>query len=352
MALRQGEVRVAGKPKPNLLVDARSGRIVRANTAAARQYRYAESDLAGLPLSRLWPDADLALTQARAEGLTIWRHQRADGAPLDVRVEMKDQCSGDQRLVSLKVSEVSERAFLLALLESQSRFLELLAGGGPLHRLLEALVLAIERLSSGMIGSVLLLDEDGWHVRHGAAPSLPPAYWNAIEGARIGPAAGSCGTAMYSARQVIVTDIERDPVWKPYREAALRHGLRACWSTPIVSQDEKVLGAFALYYRDVRSPGEREKQLVKVATELAALAIERERAARGARRPGKHEQLSAREMQVLRSIVHGEPVKRIASSLGLTPSTVYAHRAAIFETLGVRSDVDLARYAVRHGLVD
>lgn len=157
---------------------------------------------------------------------------------------------------------------------------------------------------------------------------------------------------MYTARQVIVTDIERDPVWKPYREAALRHGLRACWSTPIVSQDKKMLGAFALYYRDVRSPGEREKQLVGVAAELAALAIERERAARGARRPGRHEQLSAREMQVLRSVVHGEPVKRIASSLGLTLSTVYAHRAAIFDKLGVRSDVELARYAVRHGLVD
>lgn len=254
--------------------------------------------------------------------------------------------------------KVSERAFSLALMESEGRVLEAIARGGPLERLLSDLVLAIERLSSGMRGSVLLLDADGVHLRHGAAPHLPPAYRKAIDGVRIGSAAGSCGTAVYTRKPVIVVDIQKDPRWRPYRQLAAQHGLRACWSSPIFSRDRRVLGAFALYYDQVRSPGKREKRLVQVASDLAAIAIERDMADRrleaaapeaqssrgaGTRAPRK---LSARELDVFQRIAHGESVKRIARTLDLSISTVYTHRARIFEKLGVRSNVALARYAV------
>ena len=254
---------------------------------------------------------------------------------------------------------LSDRAFSLALMESEGRVLEAIARGGPLERLLSDLVLAIERLSSGMRGSVLLLDADGLHLRHGAAPHLPLAYRKAIDGVRIGPAAGSCGTAVYTARPVVVVDIQKDPRWRAYRRLAAQHGLRACWSTPIFSRDRRVLGAFALYYDQVRSPGERDKRLVQIASDLAAIAIERDMADRRleARAPaaqswrgtGTHQKLSARELQVFRRIAHGESVKRIARTLGLSISTVYTHRARIFEKLGVRSNVALAHYAVAQG---
>ena len=252
---------------------------------------------------------------------------------------------------------LSDRAFSLALMESEGRVLEAIARGGPLERLLSDLVLAIERLSHGMRGSVLLLDADRLHLRHGAAPNLPLAYRRAIDGLRIGSAAGSCGTTAYTGKPVIVADIEKDARWRPFRQLALRHGLRACWSTPIFSRDGRVLGAFALYYDQVRSPGERDRRLVQIASDLAAIAIERDMADRrleaatpetqssrwaGAPAPRN---LSGRELAVFRRIAQGESVKHIARTLDLSISTVYTHRARIFQKLGVENRAELvARY--------
>ena len=123
-----------------------------------------------------------------------------------------------------------------------------------------SLIVAIERLSSDMVGSVLLLSDDGRHVRHGAAPHLPLAYWSALDGARIGPQAGSCGTAMYRKKPVIVDDIANDPLCRPWRGLALKHGLRSCWSMPIAARHGRVLGSFALYYKEVRKPMPRPRR--------------------------------------------------------------------------------------------
>jgi signal transduction histidine kinase len=126
-----------------------------------------------------------------------------------------------------------------------------------------------------LVCSVLLLDEDGQHVRHGAAPSLPKDYIAAIDGLCIGPRAGSCGTAMYRREPVIVTDILNDPLWEPYRELVEPFGFRACWSTPILSHSGKALGSFAMYYREPRSPSPPEMRALEMATHLAGIAIER-----------------------------------------------------------------------------
>ena len=174
--------------------------------------------------------------------------------------------------------EISERKQVEALNIGQSRVLEMIAAGAPLGDVLDSLVAVIESQSDGMIGSVLLLDEDGVHVRHGAAASLPETYAEAIEGQPIGPCAGSCGTAMYRRECVIVTDIEHDPLWTAYREVALQHGLRACWSSPILSQEGTVLGAFAMYYLEVREPTAAELRLADFAVRIAGIAIERKRA--------------------------------------------------------------------------
>jgi GAF domain-containing protein len=135
-------------------------------------------------------------------------------------------------------------------------------------------VLLIEAQAPGMLCSVLLLSEDGDHVRHGAAPSLPAEYVQAIDGSAIGPKHGSCGTAMYRGEPIVVTDILTDPLWEDYRDLATAAGLRACWSTPILSGRGKVLGSFAMYYREPRTPTGEEAGLTEVATRIAALAIE------------------------------------------------------------------------------
>jgi len=121
---------------------------------------------------------------------------------------------------------------------------------------------------------VLLLSEDGEHVVHGAAPSLPEEYVAAIDGSPIGPKQGSCGTAMYRGEPVFVTDILTDPLWDEYRELAVANGLRACWSTPILSGRGKILGSFAMYYSEPKTPTGDEATLTEVATRIAGLAIE------------------------------------------------------------------------------
>jgi len=167
-------------------------------------------------------------------------------------------------------AENKEEQFLI----EQSRILQRLAANAPLSEILKRLVLLIEAQSPGMLCSVLLLSEDGEHIRHGAAPSLPKEYVEAIDGQPIGPKHGSCGTAMYRGEPVCVTDIASDSLWENYRELALANGLRACWSTPILSGRGKVLGSFAMYYQEPRTPTGEEAGLTEVATRIAGLAIE------------------------------------------------------------------------------
>ena len=156
----------------------------------------------------------------------------------------------------------------------QGHILQMIAANKPLEAILNQLVLLIEAQSPDMLCSVLLLSDDGDHVRHGAAPSLPENYVRAVDGGPIGPKSGSCGTAMYRGEPVIVTDIFSDPLWEDYRELAAASGLRACWSTPIWSGRGKVLGSFAMYYREPRTPSGAEASLTDVATRIAGLAIE------------------------------------------------------------------------------
>jgi len=150
----------------------------------------------------------------------------------------------------------------------------MIAANAPLGEVLTSLVLLMEAQTPGMLCSVLLLSADGNHIEHGAAPNLAPDYVNAVNGAEIGPRHGSCGTAMYRGKPVIVTDIFSDPLWEDYRELAESSGLRACWSTPILSAKGKVLGSFAMYYREPRKPTGDEARLTSVATYIAGLAIE------------------------------------------------------------------------------
>ena len=174
-------------------------------------------------------------------------------------------------------SEIASRKRTEALLDGQKRVLEMMAGGASLTESLDALVRLIERHAPEMLGSILLMDGGG-HLRHGAAPSLPAGYVKAIDGAAIGPEAGSCGTAAYRKEAVYAEDIATNPLWKNYREVALQHGLHACWSTPIFDPEHGVLGTFAMYYRRPGLPAVEDLHLIEIATHIAALAICREKA--------------------------------------------------------------------------
>jgi len=171
--------------------------------------------------------------------------------------------------------DVTERMRAEALRDGERRILEMIARDSPLEEILEKLVRVVEAQFAGLLCSVLLLDEDEQHVRHGAAPSLPQPYTKAIDGLCIGPKAGSCGTAMYRREPVVVTDILQDPLWEAYRSVAEPYGLRACWSTPILAHSGNALGSFAMYYCEPRSPSPAETRALEMATHLAGIAIER-----------------------------------------------------------------------------
>jgi len=148
------------------------------------------------------------------------------------------------------------------------------AAGESLETVLGRHLLAIEAAAdTELLTSILLLDESGKHVLHGAAPNLPKSYCEAIHGAEIGPQAGSCGTAAYTGRAIYVTDIATDPLWNEYRHLALPHGLRACWSTPIRSPAEKVIGTFAVYHLTPRSPTPAEVESIQFITDHVSRAI-------------------------------------------------------------------------------
>ena len=159
----------------------------------------------------------------------------------------------------------------------QTRVLEMVAANAPLPEILTNLVLLMEAQAEGMLCSILVLTADGMRVRHGAAPSLPKAYVKAVNGAPIGPRNGSCGTAMYLKRPVVVTDVMTDPLWADYRDLAEICGLRACWSTPIFSHQGDVIGSFAMYRQEQRGPNAEEAHLTQIATHIAGIAIERQR---------------------------------------------------------------------------
>src|SRR6202171_5841839 len=152
----------------------------------------------------------------------------------------------------------------------------MIARGDSRALILDGACRLVEELASGSLSSILLLDRNANCLRHGAAPSLPITYTNAIDGAVIGPSVGSGGTAAYRAEPVIVSDIATDPLWADFRNLSSAHDLRACWSTPILSSAGKVLGTFATYYREPRSASSQEHNVVERITHLASIAIERE----------------------------------------------------------------------------
>jgi len=177
-------------------------------------------------------------------------------------------------IVCRDITQVKEEEFFRA---GQSGVLEMIAADAPLADVLTSLVLLMEGQAEGLRCSILLLNRDGKHVRHGAAPNLAEAYVKAVNGAPIGPRNGSCGTAMYTRRPVVVTDVMTDPLWADYRELAKICGLRACWSTPILSAQGDVLGSFAMYREENRGPLPEETRLTQIATHIAGIAIERQR---------------------------------------------------------------------------
>ncbi|MGW2917913.1 SpoIIE family protein phosphatase [Streptomyces angustmyceticus] len=189
----------------------------------------------------------------------------------------RDPVGGVDGVIVIAVeTTVYHHAQLLA--AEQRILLEQIARDAPLDDILTGMARAIEDLSPELIVSVLLADADGRHLHHGTGPDLPDFYNEAIDGIPIGADEGSCGTAAHLRVPVIVTDIATDHRWEKYREIAARAGVAACWSTPIIGTDDRLLGTFAMYHRTPKAPEETDLALSAAFARIAALAIERHQA--------------------------------------------------------------------------
>jgi PAS domain S-box-containing protein len=181
-------------------------------------------------------------------------------------------------------TDIDDRKWAEAVLAAEKKILELITRNNSLATILDTLCRLVEEIFSGSLCTILFLDADGERLRKGVAPNFPPDFMNAVDGVNIGPRVGSCGTAAYRKETVIVSDINTDPLWADYRELALAYGLQAGWSTPVLSSQKTVLGTFAIYSREPRSPTPQERKLLEQFAQVASVAIEHTRAQESLRR--------------------------------------------------------------------
>lgn len=292
---------LAGSPDAVLLVDIDNKLLIDANHLAESLFGMPLADLLQGGMETLFPktqDDGRASPQLLEEKIRATLQGRIvvfratcchrDSHPIACEIRLMRLSVPGRQLVHARIIDLTERNLAEAMRSGQSALLEMVAKGAPLIPTLNQLLRLIEGQSRGVYCSIMLLDDDGVHMHSAAAPSLPPEYMALLEGVAIGPGVGSCGTAMFLREPVIVSDIMHDPLWAPYRALAAPFGLRACWSRPIFGQDGAVLGSFAMYYRDVRSPDAHDQGLIDTATDLAGIAIGRMRHERELQRHRAH----------------------------------------------------------------
>jgi PAS domain S-box-containing protein len=286
-------------PDAIYVVDA-NGVCVLGNRAGSELIGIPEDKLVGTPVTNTYLPEERHVFRERLEQLKTGgtlRYERTfvrrNGEMVPVEVSVTAIRGGYFQAI---LRDISKRKQGEALLAGEKRLLEMVAKGDSLASILDAICRLVEELCSGCLCSILLLDSSGKRLWHGAGPSIPKPYAQAIDGFVIGPDVGSCGSAAYRAEQVIVSDIATDPRWTRFRDEALTNGLRACWSTPILSFENKVMGTFAMYYREPRSPAPRHQDVIEQITHLASIAIQRKRAEEALR---ASEQLARGQVEAL-----------------------------------------------------
>lgn len=293
--LRESEQRlrtlVEFAPEAIVMLDADTGKFVGANTNAERMFGMTQDQLKQVGPFELSPPLQADGRRSKLAGEEViqralagdspafeWTHQDASGRLIPCEITLVKLPSASRNIVRGSIFDITERKKQQLLREGLNGVLELLATEASLNDVLSELSLIIERSNPGMLCSVLLLDEKTNCLRHCAAPNLPEFYNQAIDNLPIGPGVGSCGEAAHTAQRVIVEDVTTHPNWEMARELAKKVGFRACWSEPITSSDNKVLGTFAMYYPQPRGPNEHELECINTAADIAGIAIERIRA--------------------------------------------------------------------------
>ncbi|WP_353402473.1 ATP-binding protein [Duganella hordei] len=307
---------LAGSPDAVVLMQRGTNLILDVNRSTRTLFGMTETELVQTDLLSLCPPLqpdgqssatvlDAVVEQVMAGAVQVFEltMRHSSGRQLACELRMVPLNTPDFRLMHVRIVDVSSRKLAEELRDGKNALLEMIARGAPLNETLEKLMLLVESQAPPVLCSVMLLADDGTTMLSAAGPSLPPDYLQAIHGAQIGPTVGSCGTAIFRKETVVVSDIMNDPLWAPYKELAAQYGLRACWSTPILLDKSTVLGSFAMYYRETRSPTDEDRSLIKAATHMAGIAIASTRREAELRRHREHleELVQARTAELQRT---------------------------------------------------
>src|SRR5882724_1304595 len=278
-------------PHAVVLVDAEV-RVIRVNKEFTRMFGYTQEESVNRPLLDLVaPEERLPEYQNNARMLSSGQkvesetiRKRKDGVRIHVSMTASPVLTAGPIEGYIIYRDITERKRAEALLAGEKRLLEMIAKGEPLQRTLEALCRLVEQDATGSSCSILFVDEDAMRLRLGVAPSLPATYTSMVDGRPITRDEGPCAVAVLRRETVIVEDFRTAPVPEDYRAVAAASGLRACWSVPLFALDGRVLGTFALYYREPRSPTQQEYNVIEQFRHLASIAIERTQAENALRR--------------------------------------------------------------------
>ncbi|MDY6941577.1 MAG: EAL domain-containing protein [Pseudomonadota bacterium] len=285
-------------PEAMALIDIDRALVVKGN-ARARQLLQAEkgSDWPEPPLYSLFPkfqpDGSLSRSHVarvfetaldgRTQILSCWLKDLTGRIfPSEVRL-VKLPVSG-RELLQATIRDVSEQYREETLRSGENKILASISSPTPLADVLDQINQLVEEVVARSISSIVLVSEDGGYMIHGSAPYLPDEYNQVVDGTAVGPAVGSCGTAIFRRERVVVTDIRSDPLWADYQELAELARVRACWSTPVIAADGRVLASFAVYFREPKSPTADELALLDRLGHLVRIAIERVRSAEALQR--------------------------------------------------------------------
>src|SRR5882672_5297919 len=294
-AMRESEARyktlVENAPEAIVVLDVEVGRFVDVNENAARFFKMDREALLKIGPEQASPpvQADGTPSFGSARGFIAralagetpvfeWLHRDALGRDIPCEVRLVRLPSSTRQLVRGSITDITERKRGDLIAAGERRVFERMSANAQLSVTLETIIGVIEKVSPDSHCCVSLLSADGKSLTPAAAPRLAAAFVRDMDGLEIGPRKGSCSAAVFLGRQVIVADIAKDALWEETRELALRQGWRACWSTPIVVSDGRVVGTLAVYRQQPGTPGRRDFELMARMTQIAGIAIERRRA--------------------------------------------------------------------------
>jgi diguanylate cyclase (GGDEF)-like protein/PAS domain S-box-containing protein len=294
-ALRESEARnrtlVENAPEAIVVFDVDLGRFVDVNDNAVRFFRMDREALLKLGPEEVSPPAQADGTSSfgvargfidRAlQGETPvfeWLHRDASGNEIPCEVRLVRLPSSGRKLVRGSITDITDRKRGELIAIGERRVFEKIASHAHLSVALEAITEVVDKVCPESSSAISLLNQQTQTFQIATSPGLPPEFRAAMDGTPVGARNGSCAAAVYLGRQVIVADIGKDALWEQRRDVALQHGLRACWSSPIVAGNGAALGTLAIYRRQSGTPGRRENELMARMTQLAGIAIERRRA--------------------------------------------------------------------------